>query len=306
METWFIFPIITAFLFSTVNYLDKFIIEKVSGNRGIGALVIFSALAGIPVVILLSILLPQEVLNISAKNAIIITFAGISYLISVIFYLHAMWEEEVSSIVPQMLLIPVITIILGYLFLNETILTSQILGGGLILSGAMVLTNNFKANSKQKIRIFLMILGVSFFASLNQLIFKYGITEEVSFWTALYWEHIGFILTALVIFIFIPHWRRNFFRILKKHGHFAFWTNTAGEITNIVANTSLHYAAVLAPVGLVALVSEGIQPFILLTMGMLITKFHPHIIKEDITNTKIITKSVAVLLMVLGLYIINI
>ena len=305
MEFWFIYPLLSALLFSSVNYLDKFIIEKVSGNRGVGALILFSALAGIPVVLILSFLFPSQVLNIQLSNALLITLAGSLYLLGIIFYLYAIWEEDASSVVPQMLLIPCITLALGYLFLNETIQTSQILGGLLILAGSIILTYNFKSSSKAKLKIFLLILGTSFLTSINQLIFKYGIIEDISFWTILYWEHMGFILMALIIFVFVSKWRKDFFSILKKHGKLAFWTNTAGEVINIIGNTSLHYGAIFAPVGLVALVGEGVQPLILLIMGLVLTKFFPHIITEDIERSKIATKIIAVTLMILGLIAIN-
>ena len=305
MNMWFLYPILAAFLFSTVNYLDKFIIEKISGNRGIGSLVIFSALAGIPVVLILSIFNSAEVLNIDARNAFLMILAGMFYLIGVIFYLYSIWEEDVSSVLPQMLLMPVISIILGYLFLGESLYANQIIGGLLILIGSSILTSSFKSLKHSKAKIFLFVLGASFFVSLNQIIFKYGVMEDVSFWGAIYWEHLGFLIMALLIFLFVPTWRKDFFKILKKRGKLAISANSLGEVINIVGNSALHYGTLLAPVGLVSLITEGTQPLFLLIGGIILTKFFPQIIKEDITRKTLLSKIGASIIMFIGLMIIG-
>jgi hypothetical protein len=204
-----------------------------------------------------------------------------------------------------MLLIPVICLILGYLFLGESLYPTQLMGGALILCGSLILTYNFKSALHAKLKVFLFILCASLFVSLNQIIFKYGILEDVSFWSAIFWEHLGFILTALFIFIFIPSWRNDFLRILRKKGKTAITANTAGEIISIIGNGSIHYGAIIAPVGLIALTSEGIQPFFLLAIGTILSKFYPHLIKEDIQRKKILIKISASILMVLGLWVLG-
>lgn len=305
MDTWFIFPIIAAFLFSTVNYLDKFLIEKISGDRGIGALVLFSALAGVPVVIILSIFLRAEILNIDARNAIFMILAGMSYLGGVIFYLYSLWEEEVSSIIPQMLIIPVITLVMGYIFLGEEIRLIQGAGGLMILAGAMILTYNFNLAKHAKLKILGYIFTASFFIAINQIIFKYGVIEEGSFWATIYWEHIGFCLMALIIFIFIPSYKKDFFSILKNHGMYAIGINSIGEIITIIGNMLLHYAGIFVPVGLVMLTVEGVQPFFLIGMGLFITIFFPHLLSENITRKNLSIKLAACIIMMIGMILLS-
>ena len=129
--------------------------------------------------------------------------------------------------------------------------------------------------------------------------------EDVSFWGAIYWEHLGFLIMALLIFLFVPTWRKDFFKILKKRGKLAISANSLGEVINIVGNSALHYGTLLAPVGLVSLITEGTQPLFLLIGGIILTKFFPQIIKEDITRKTLLSKIGASIIMFIGLMIIG-
>ena len=44
-------PLLAAFLWAVVGHLDKYIIDKIAENRKVGALTLFSALAGMPVAV---------------------------------------------------------------------------------------------------------------------------------------------------------------------------------------------------------------------------------------------------------------
>ena len=142
--------------------------------------------------------------------------------------------------------------------------------------------------------------------ALNSLLFKYAVVEELPFWTAIFWEHVGFALFSVVIIVGIGRYRRQFVTLVRSNGAPAVGLNALGEAIMLAGNFAFHYAALLAPVALVNFLAEGTQPFFVLLLGVLLSRFAPHIAQEDIRAHALTRKIVAVSVMVGGLLLIGI
>lgn len=304
---WFLMSVFAALIWAVVNFVDKFIVEKISENKGVGALVLFSGLAGIPVVIITFFFLPKEILSMDLSVSLWVLLAGVFYLLYVLGYLYALSNGDVSSIVPQLLLAPIISIFLGYLFLGEKLNPWQWIGAGLIISGAITLSANLKnLTGMMKMKVMGFIVGASFFLSLNAIIFKYAVAEEsISFWATIFWEHVGFILFALICYVFIKSYRRDFLIMIRTKGSKVISANVLSELFTLIGNTAAHYATILAPVALVQITADGIQPFFILGIGAILTRFFPNILVENDDLKSFTTKLVATTFMVVGIFFVN-
>jgi len=301
--TWFLFTIISPVLNALVNYIDKYLIEKVVEGRGIGSLIIFSALMGLPVALLILIFGPN-VFSIHPKNALLIMLNGTFYVAWVLPYLYALKKDEASVVAPLFQLSSIMAFALGFLILGEGINSIQFLGCLLILFGAVGLSleRNLKG-FKVKYGV-LFLIGIScFFIALSGVIFKFIALEE-SFWVTSFWESLGIFLSSLVL-LMVKSYRQQFLSVLRRNRGKVVALNVANETIVIVGKITLNYATLLAPVAVVYFVSEGFQPFFVLAYGVLLSIFFPRFVSEGIESRKIIQKLVAVCVMFAGTYLIS-
>jgi drug/metabolite transporter (DMT)-like permease len=305
---WLLLSLTAAFLWATVNFVDKFIVDKVSENKGIGALVLFSGLIGIPVAIVSFFLFYDQILSTEISAGVVVLASGVFYLLYVLGYLYAISKGEVSSVVPQLLLSPIISLFLGYFFLKEELSAFQLFGSTLIISGAIILTLNLEEVSViRKFKVLLLILAASFCLSLNAIIFKYAATNySMSFGSTIFWEQTGFILFSLVCFLFIRSYRDDFLQMVRRKGGVVITTNIFSELLTLSGNLFAHYATLLVPVALVQITSDGIQPLFILILGILLTKFAPNISEERSDAKSLISKLIAITIMFVGVVCVNI
>jgi transporter family protein len=81
----------------------------------------------------------HEIANISQKSWLFLILSGLATGASWLFYFKALQTGEVSKVVPVDKLSVVITMILAFIILRETVDAKAIIGGVLIAAGTLVL-----------------------------------------------------------------------------------------------------------------------------------------------------------------------
>lgn len=301
--TWFAFTIISPILNALVNYIDKYLIEKVVEGRGIGSLIIFSALMGLPVAVLI-LLFGPNVFSISTKNALLIMLNGTFYVAWVLPYLYALEKDDASVVAPLFQLSSVMAFVLGFFILGEGINFSQFLGCLLILAGAVGLSMERTFTGFRIKGSILALIGLScFFIALSGVIFKFIALEE-SFWVTSFWESLGIFLSSLVLFL-VGDYRRQFFKVIKVNGPKIVGLNICNETIVIVGKITLNFATLLAPISVVYFVAEGFQPFFVVAFGVLLSLFFPKFVSEVVGSKKVVQKLLAICVMFAGTYLIS-
>ncbi|KKQ87848.1 MAG: hypothetical protein UT09_C0009G0002 [Parcubacteria group bacterium GW2011_GWF2_38_8] len=298
---WFFIALVAPFLWAFVNIADSYLISKYSQRekeRSSGGLVIFSSLIGIFIAFLISIFV-SGIYDIPFSDKLLLLLAGALTVVWIILYLYTLEIEEISSIVPWFLTIPIFGYIFGYIFLGETLTLSQILGSLIIFSGLILISINFSGEKKslKKKPIAYMVFACLIIA-ISGIIFKY-VTVEGNFWVSSFWEYLGLGISGLLIYSFIPKHREEFMYMNRMGGHKIFLVNVVSELMTISGNLLTNFALLLAPVVMVYLVSS-FQPAIVLFLTILGTKFFPHIVKENLSFTILFPKIVAIMLMTIG------
>lgn len=297
---WFILTLLPPAINAAINHIDKYLLDKYMKKRGIGALVIFSSIIGMPVAAIIAFLNP-DVFSIQPKFAVLTLFSGIIYASWVLPYFYALEKDEASVVSPLFQLSSIITYIFGTIFLKETLSESQIIGSVFILGGSIGLTLNL-SNIKKigfKFEVFYLMLLGSFFIALNSLIFKYVALKE-SFWVTSFWQYLGFVLFALVLLVFVKSYQKQFIKVFQENKAYVLSLNIINEVLAISAKIILDFATLLAPLAVVYFMSEGIQPFFVLSYGVILTKFFPGVAKEKISRKYMIQKALSILLIFLG------
>src|SRR3989344_5570853 len=137
---WFFIALGAPFLWAVVNIFDQYLVARYStGIRGSGGLVLFSSLIGIFVAIPIGIF-TAGVFDISLLDKLLLIIVGGITIAWIILYLFTLEIEEVSSVVPLMLTIPIFGYAFGYLFLGETLTSQQLWGSLIILFGVFLIS----------------------------------------------------------------------------------------------------------------------------------------------------------------------
>ena len=298
---WFFIALGAPFLWALVNVADNYLVARFSQKekeRSSGGLVLFSSLIGLFIAFLIWLFV-SGIFNIPLLDKALLILAGALTVIWIILYLFALEIEEVSSIVPWFLSVPVFGYILGYTFLGETLTFGQLMGSGIIFAGLILISLNFGPD-KKKFRgkhVFYMFFACLAIA-VSGIIFKY-VTVENNFWISSFWEYFGLGVSGLFIFLFIPHYRESFLHMNRTGGQTIFAVNLISELMSISGNLLTNFALLLAPVAMVFLVGS-FQPAIVLCLTLLATKFFPHIAKENLTRRILVPKIIAIAIMILG------
>lgn len=271
-------------------------------ERGVGALLIFSALSSIIVLPFIFYFFHSQIFNISNIDFAILLFVGFLSAGAFYFYLEGMNEEEASIVVPLFQLVPVFGYFLGYIILGESLNIYQILSSLLVISGIILLTIEIDIDNKitLKKRVLVLITISSFLFALHDTLFKKVAVVE-SFWVSVFWQYISLVIFGILIFVLIEKFRKDFLEMLHSVGTKIFSINILSEVLYILGNLANNFATLLAPVAIVLVVSSY-QPFFVFTGGIFLTVFFPKFASEKISSKHFFHKFISILIIVIGSY----
>jgi bacterial/archaeal transporter family protein len=294
----YFFALLSPFLGSIAVYLDKFLLTKYDINPILITLYsgFFAFVSGCLV------LLFTGLSNSAVKSVLILVASGFFGIFYLLAYFKALTYDEGSRVAALFQFIPVIVLLLGFIFLHENLTIKQYVGScfiifaGLLLSVRISEINHFQIN-----KAFWFMLLSCFFSALVYVLFKFGV-KQIGFWGSLPYEGFGSgIATACILFY------GNNFKLLKKSKKIfkkkVLLCMTIVELEYRISRYILFFALTLIPAS-VASILAGVQPFFLLIIGIILSLWFPSIIKEDVTKKIVGIKLIAFLGIFVGLYLI--
>ncbi len=291
---WIFLSLLAPLFWASSNFVDKYILGKYT--KGIFDFVFFSTITSwfFFAVIFLFVGTPE----LSIYSLIPIA-TGMILIYSYGFYGKALEQGDTSSLVILFKLIPVVTVILAFAFLGQTLSSNELIGFVIVLAGATIIS--FEKTKGIFIKGFGMILIAILMWSVMTLFIDYGLTK-MSFWDYFMLDNFGSALAGLTMFI-IPSIRRQVIEGIKtaqlgKYIWFS-WNN----VLDFFGQMSIKKALAIAPsAGLVTVVMQ-VQSFYAILIGVLLTLVIPHIIKEDISAPTLIKKVIGAVIMFSGVYL---
>jgi drug/metabolite transporter (DMT)-like permease len=238
-----------------------------------------------------------------APTAILVmTASGILYMGAMLFYLRAIQSEEASVVAPLFQASTLFTFLLGYFFLHEKLGAAQLLGGGLIVGGALGLSFRGGPIRRFKTRLILLMLAATFVLALSTVLFKFFAVRD-DFWTTTFWTFVGEGLFGAGL-LARQSYRRQFAALFRRNPGAVMGINAANELINLGAGLGVRYAALLAPVALVSAISST-TTFFVFAFGILLTLFFPRLGREDLSVGNLTRKGLGALLIAAGLVLIE-
>jgi len=286
-------------MWSVVTYLDKYIVDRFLKGRGVGSLILFSALFAGVVIPIIAIINPL-VFSIPTMDIMLLAVSGVLGSLAVIFYLYALEHEDTSLVVPLFQFIPIFSYILGYIFLGEELSGRHIIAGIIIVLGAVILTLEIEEEKKisLKIKPLILMIMASLMFSVMDVLYKF-VSIEHDFWLTQFWHYVGLFIFGLILYLCIKEYRSEFHRVVTSSPLPIFGANIGGEVLQVSANIMNNAALLLAPVVLVTLVA-AYMPVIVFLMGFFLTFLIPKYITEKVSKKHLLHKSLAIGVIVIG------
>jgi len=302
MISWIIFAFSGPICWAIATHMDKYLVERYFKYGDVTVLMIFTALIGLLLLPFIFFYHP-EVFALDIKSILVIALSGILYMTAMVFYLRALQSEEASAVVPFFQTVPLFGFVLAYVVLGEILSRSQLIGGALILSGAVILSLKFgRKKTKIKKRLVLLMVICSFLLAISSIIFKFfAIRDE--FWITTFWMYAGEALFGFIL-LAIPSYFKQFSKMLRLNTGAVLAINGVDEIINLAGGIGVNFAVLLAPISLVQAISSTSILFVFL-FGILLTIFFPKLGKEDLSARNLIQKGTSAIFIILGVIIIS-
>jgi drug/metabolite transporter (DMT)-like permease len=234
---------------------------------------------------------------------LVIASSGVLYMTAMYFYLEALQTEEASVVAPFFQAGPLFAYALAYVILGEKLTALQLLGGGLIVGGGLLLSlQPGSGRRRYRLRLAVLMLSCAFILAVSSVIFKvFAIRDE--FWSTTFWTYLGEALFGFWL-LALPAQRRQFAALLRTNTGAVLGVNATNELINLGGGLSMRYAVLLAPLSLVQAVGSTTTLFVFI-FGVLLTLFAPRLGREDMSRGNLARKGVAALLIVGGVFLIN-
>ena len=291
---WIFLSLLAPLFWASSNFVDKYILGKYT--KGIFDFVFFSTITSWFFFFIISFFAGMPELSI---YSLIPIATGMVLIYSYGFYGKALQEGDTSALVILFKLIPVITLILAFIFLGQTLSSNEFLGFLIVLVGAMIVS--FEKSKGIFTKRLGMILIAIFMWSGMVLFIDYGLTK-MSFWNYFMLDNLGSALAGLTLFI-IPSMRRQVIEGIKSARLGKYIWFTWNNVLDFFAQMSVKKALALAPSAGLVMVVVQVQSFYAIAIGFLLTIFVPNIIKEDISAATLVKKFIGAGVMFLGVYI---
>jgi len=146
---WFLIALLPPIFWSITNHIDKYLLSKYFKGGAIGSVIIFSAAISLLLLPIIIIIHPA-VLQTFNLSYLLIALNGTFYLLATLPYFYALEKDDASLTVPLFQMIPVFSFVLGYIFLKETLNTTQIVGGLVILVSSIFISLNISDIKKMR------------------------------------------------------------------------------------------------------------------------------------------------------------
>ncbi len=300
---WLLFAFSGPVLWAISTHIDKYLVDRFFKDGDTAVLMLFTALIGAFMLPLIWLFKPQ-VFSLDLTDTAVMTASGIFYMGAMLFYLRAIQSEEASVVAPLFQASTLLTFLLAYLFLGETLGVLEILGGILIVSGALLLSFDRRSGfSRFKTRLVLLMLAATFVLALSSVLFKFFAVRD-DYWVTTFWITVGEAIFGLGI-ASVPGYRRQFVALFRRSPGAVVAINAANELINLGGSMGVRFASLLAPVALVSAISSTATLFVFV-FGIFLTAFAPRLGREDLSRGVLLQKGAAALLVAAGVALVNI
>jgi drug/metabolite transporter (DMT)-like permease len=296
MNNWLFFALSGPILWALGNVLDGTLRRNFIKNDM--ALTWLSAMGRLPFVILL---FAMTGLNLPPLPIVLMMLVvGFFWTLPMFFYYKAMEKEADTSRVSLLIqLVPIFTLPTAYLVIHERLTAFQGLAFILlIIAGALAGIKRLMGVWHISKAFFLITLSC-FLWAVSDVFFKKLAPAFPNYLSAFTIYFLGGFLVSSII-LFIPKGRKNIFKSITGLPAKAWIMVFASLMAGIIGGLSFNYALTIGKASLTS-VLMGIQPLMVIILGLVLRLFIKDISKEDLSLNALIFKGLSFLFLIGGL-----
>lgn len=285
---WVYYTLGSAFLFSISNIVDKYLLRDIKHP------VVLAMMTGIASLIISVVLfITKGFQPLSFQNIVLAAISGSFHMLMVYFYFKSVDLEEISKVIPLFFLTPFWVAILAAIFLSEVFTAQKYLGVVLLVAGAILISSKgFKIHIN---KAFWYVIFGTLALAVHFTISKY-LLGFADVWSVFGYERF---FTGIYL---IPLWLLNKkswseeLKLRKKKLQISFFNELFIGVTAGILMT------IAISIGSVTLVDAlaSVQPFFVLIMATFLSVYHPWIISEELSKSRVVMKFIAILLLFAG------
>lgn len=298
MTIGFLFAAIATMFWSATNIIDKYLVSRFSKDGEVGGLLLLSGF--FPAVLLpIAYLLGDGIFLPTTPQIGILMASGVLAVCWMYFYFKALFDEDVSIVMPLFQLTPIFALLFAFVALRELPAPVQIAYGAIIVAGSLILSVE-RSTGTFKTRLIVYTLTGSALIALTNTLFKY-VALDADFWVSIFWQGLGTVCASSLLLIYAP-FRNAFLHFMSVNWGIGLALNALNETFTIVGNVLFAYAILLAPLALVQ-TTEAYQPIFVFTASVILAVLFPKHIREDISKGVLVHKTLGITVVVLGSYL---
>lgn len=301
--SWLILVLFAVLAGSSHIYIDNYISDFYFKGRHAVSQKLFFAFAFIIVAIILAVISGFDFLNADAKIILVLILSGICTSLAGIPYYKALEIDDSTNLGIFIQVAPVLYLVLGWLFLGESISLLQMAAFiVIIIAPALIVLSTRKRSRKVKLRaIFYAFLYVLISVASNLVFVKENSVAEVSFLGSMTLVMFGKGVGNLIIMMLKPKWIKRFNDVYKD-GRRKVLRPLMGTLGfSLIKDFTYRGALLLAPsVALASAAADSAEPIVIFFMGIVLTLIWPKFGREKLNRKSVIIHFAATVLVVIG------
>lgn len=263
----------------------------------------FMALSEFTGIILLPVfaLVRPDVLSIAPLEALKFMAIGVVYWLCIIPYLIALQEDDSSVIVPVFQLVPVLTLLMGWAFLGETISTRQFAGMMMVMAASVAIVWDFQLRRLKWRALGLVLLACAIGAAYT--IFLRVVAPATSSVIITFWQMAGWFFCGMALLVVHGPTRRQVFSAIKSSRGKIFFVSWVPHVCDGLASFFLTMALAVAPAAALVNVVAGVQSLYVIAFAAVLALFFPGIFDRSAWDRLLVLKLGCAAFMLAGLYV---
>ena len=309
--SWLIFVAIAVIFDVFRIFTDNYISDVYYKGREVASQKYFSAWGKTIVGIIILIVAGFSFSQFDPSVLALLIFIGALNSLAEIPYYIALGIEDSTNLGIFIQLAPIMYLILGWLFLGDTLTPIQLLAMAIILiAPILIIMTSRKRSRKVKLHAVFLAFIYVLMCVIGNLIFV-NVNGE-NFDTHLLIEEIALVilgtgLTDALVMLCLPKWRMRYRHVIKKSKGKVRIPLAASMIIGIVKSFAYRAALITAPaVALASVASDSVEPIVIFFMGVVLTLIWPKFGREKLDKKTVLIHLTATVLVVAGIALMQI
>lgn len=295
---WLLFAILANLFYSAESILDQ-LVRKNHVRHDASLTVLWIAFYSVIWLLLIPFIDISLPATPQLAAAVLAGFVGVFVSLP---YFYALSNQEVSRVMPMWQFSSLFVLMFSAVFLSEVLSVKNYYGFALMFLAGLILAVEKVEKSPKFNKTMLVVIAASVFWAATLTLTKFFYLSE-DFWNGFFWIGVGHLLGAVLLLAFpknLSHLRANLMLMSKK----SFSLLASSTFLTFFGQLSFLFAIKSGPVSLVSVVGSA-QIAILFIMTIFLSYFFPKILKERTDRKTLLTKSAAIALMLVGIFLLN-